>query len=158
MDNQDLDDLRKLIELFEAEPLVELEVEEDGRTIRLRSDEAFAPPSAPPPAAAPAPPVRHEEHAEAVHRAEPLPENWVAITSPMVGVFYRAPSPDAEPYVEEDDLVEEGDVVGIIEAMKVFNEITADVSGRIVRCVAENEQDVRVDSVLFLVERIGDGD
>jgi biotin carboxyl carrier protein len=75
----------------------------------------------------------------------------------MVGVFYRAPSPDAEPYVEDGDFVEEGDVVGIIEAMKVFNEITADVCGRIVRCVAENEQDVKVDSVLFLVERGGGG-
>jgi len=155
MQGQALDDLRKLIELFETEPLLELEVEEEGLRVLLRSDEAVGQQTHAHAALVPALPAAATEGAPARRRAEPLPENWVPILSPMVGIFYHAPSPGSPPYVEEGSYVEEGDVVGIIEAMKVFNEIVAEMVGKIVRVVAKNEQEVKVDEVLFLVEPVG---
>ncbi|MFQ6130709.1 MAG: acetyl-CoA carboxylase biotin carboxyl carrier protein [Armatimonadota bacterium] len=155
MEGNELDDVRKLIELFEEERLLELEVEEEGLRVLLRSDEAVAGEARTQAAAPLAPPAPHAE-APAPRRAEPLPENWVPILSPMVGIFYRSPSPESPPYVEEGSIVEEGEVVGIIEAMKVFNEIVAEVAGKIVRVVAQNEQEVKVDDVLFLVEPLAE--
>ena len=78
-------------------------------------------------------------------------DNIVTIRSPMVGTFYRAPSPDADPFVEEGDVVQEGDVLCIIEAMKVMNEIKAEFSGTIEKIVVENGQAVEYGEVLFLV-------
>ncbi len=73
----------------------------------------------------------------------------------MVGTFYRAPSPDADPYVRVGDIVEPGKVLCIIEAMKLMNEIEAEVKGRIVDIVAENAQPVEFGQVMFRIERIG---
>ncbi len=70
----------------------------------------------------------------------------------MVGTFYRAPSPDAEPYVREGDVIKEGQVLCIIEAMKLMNEIESKVSGRIIRVLAENGQPVEYGQPLFLIE------
>lgn len=152
MEGHELEDVRKLIELFEGEGLLELEVEEEGLKVLLRSDEAVSQQAQHRSASASALPAAPVEESAVSRRAEPLPENWVPILSPMVGIFYRAPSPESSHYVEEGDHVEEGDIVGIIEAMKVFNEIVAEVAGKIVRVVAQNEQEVKVDDVLFLVE------
>lgn len=146
---KDLDDIRRLIELMEREQLLELEVEEDGRRILLRSEQAVAADAAGVAAAplaevapAPAPPPQEEQ----------MPDNCVAVKSPMMGVFFRAPAPDADPFVNENDIVEVGDVLGLIEAMKVFNEIVAEVPGRVVKILANNEQEVKVDEVLFWIE------
>jgi acetyl-CoA carboxylase biotin carboxyl carrier protein len=70
----------------------------------------------------------------------------------MGGTFYRAPAPDADPYVEENSTVEVGQTVCIVEAMKLMNEIESDVSGRIARILVENAQPVEYGQVLFLVE------
>lgn len=86
--------------------------------------------------------------------AEQLPADIVPLLAPMNGVFYRAPSPDAPPYVEEGDVVERGQVVGLIEAMKVFSEIESPVNGVIVRIVVSNQQSVKADERLMLV-RVG---
>ncbi|MCS6968313.1 MAG: acetyl-CoA carboxylase biotin carboxyl carrier protein [Cytophagales bacterium] len=76
----------------------------------------------------------------------------VAIKSPMIGTFYRSPKPDSPPYVEVGDEVRKGQVVCIIEAMKLFNEIESEVEGRIVKVLVENAMPVEYDQELFLVE------
>jgi acetyl-CoA carboxylase biotin carboxyl carrier protein len=78
--------------------------------------------------------------------------NQVAITSPMVGTFYRAPAPDADPYVEVGDQVTVGQTVCIVEAMKLMNEIESEVKGRVVKILVENAQPVEYGQKLFLVE------
>jgi acetyl-CoA carboxylase biotin carboxyl carrier protein len=78
--------------------------------------------------------------------------NYVEITSPMVGTFYRAPAPEAPPYVTVGGRIEEGTVLCIIEAMKLMNELEADVSGTIVKIMVENAEPVEFGQVLFLVD------
>jgi acetyl-CoA carboxylase biotin carboxyl carrier protein len=84
--------------------------------------------------------------------APPAEDKLVPIKSPMVGTFYRAPAPDAKPYVEIGDLVEPGQVVCIIEAMKLMNEIESEVKGKIVKVPAENGKPVEFGQALFLIE------
>jgi acetyl-CoA carboxylase biotin carboxyl carrier protein len=85
---------------------------------------------------------------------ETHPANTVAIKSPIVGTFYRAPSPDAAVYVDIGDIVKPGQVVCIVEAMKLMNEIESDVSGKIVKILVKNEDPVEYNQELFLVEPI----
>lgn len=100
-------------------------------------------PAAPPAPSAPEPP-KEEKPAS--------PKKVEYIRSPMVGTFYRRPSPDKEPYVKVGDIIEKGQVVCIIEAMKLFNEIQAEVSGRVVRILVEDAQPVEYDQPLFEIE------
>ncbi|WP_266362216.1 acetyl-CoA carboxylase biotin carboxyl carrier protein [Tellurirhabdus rosea] len=101
---------------------------------------APAPASAPAPQAAPAAPAKADE------------SNYVTIKSPMIGTFYRSSSPDTPSFVEVGSEVKTGKVVCIIEAMKLFNEIESEVSGRIVKVLVENATPVEYDQPLFLVE------
>jgi len=90
--------------------------------------------------------------------APPAPEarsNLVHVTAPIVGVFYHAPDPSADPYVETGSVVEEGTVVGLVEAMKVFNEIVAEVRGRVVEIPADNEQLVNRGETLVVIDPLG---
>jgi acetyl-CoA carboxylase biotin carboxyl carrier protein len=80
------------------------------------------------------------------------PGNMVTVEAPMVGTFYRASSPTAEPYVREGDVVKEGQIVCIIEAMKLMNEIEAKVAGRVAKVLVENGQAVEYGQALFLIE------
>ncbi|MEO0141760.1 MAG: acetyl-CoA carboxylase biotin carboxyl carrier protein [candidate division WOR-3 bacterium] len=97
-----------------------------------------------------------EEEPEQKVTKEPVKKepskNLVSIRSPIVGTFYRAPAPDAPPYVEVGDIVKPGQVVCIVEAMKLMNEIESDVSGRIVQILVKNEEPVEYNQELFLVE------
>ncbi|MCZ6634062.1 MAG: acetyl-CoA carboxylase biotin carboxyl carrier protein [bacterium] len=79
-------------------------------------------------------------------------DRYHPVQSPMVGMFYRAPSPDAPAYVEEGDVVSPGQTLCIIEAMKIMNEIESDVKGRVVRVLIENESPVEYNTPLFLLE------
>ncbi len=88
---------------------------------------------------------------KAVSEPAPAEENLSEIKSPMVGTLYRAPSPGAKPYASMGDTVEPGQVVCIIEAMKLMNEIESEVSGKIVKILVENEQPVEFGQTLFLV-------
>jgi oxaloacetate decarboxylase alpha subunit len=121
----------------------ELEVTAGGRTVRISAHAGAAPASAVSAAvtAAPTPAV-----------APVGTEHLVAIVSPMVGTFYRAPAPDADPYAEVGDVVEVGQTVCIIEAMKLMNEIESEVKGRVVRILVENAQPVEYGQKLFLIE------
>ncbi|MGB3341528.1 MAG: acetyl-CoA carboxylase biotin carboxyl carrier protein [bacterium] len=80
-------------------------------------------------------------------------ENLVAIRSPIVGTFYRSPAPDAPPYVDIGDVVKPGQAVCIVEAMKLMNEIESDVTGKIVKILAKNEDPVEYNQELFMVEQ-----
>ena len=81
--------------------------------------------------------------------------NYVEVKSPMIGTFYRKPSPDKPEFVKVGDTIEKGDVVCVIEAMKLFNEIEAEVSGKIVKVIADDTTPVEYDQVLFLVDPKG---
>jgi acetyl-CoA carboxylase biotin carboxyl carrier protein len=147
MDPKDLRVLKALLRLMEAHDLEELEVADAVRRVRLRRRTDAAPTrarrAAGPggPATAAVSPVSPAETA-----------GLVPITSPMVGTFYRSPAPGADPYVREGDRVQKGTVVGIVEAMKLMNEIEAEVAGRIVQVTVENGHAVEFGQTLFLVE------
>ena len=145
----DLNALRELIELMGENDLVELEYEYGDLAVRLCKRVVAAPIAAVPAAAA-----RPAEQGAPVtaEAAEAADDQHLKITSPMVGTFYWSAGPDAEQFVSAGDTVNPDSVVCLIEAMKVFNEIKAGVSGTISRVCVENEAAVEFDQVLFLVE------
>ena len=105
-------------------------------------------------------PVAPKEAAP-VEKAAPAPEkkeeasNLIEFRSPMIGTFYRSSSPETDPFVKVGDTVEKGQVLCIVEAMKLFNEIESEVSGKIVKIMLENAQPVEYDQVLFLIDPNG---
>jgi acetyl-CoA carboxylase biotin carboxyl carrier protein len=144
-------EIRRLAELLREYGLSEVEVEREGVRIRLRRD---PPPAAAAPlgtagAAAPSPAAAAPVAAAA---EGPGDANLLAIEAPMVGTFYRAPSPEAQPFVRDGERVKKGQVVCIIEAMKLMNEIESKVAGRVVKVLAENAQPVEYGQPLFLLE------
>jgi len=147
----DLKELKALLRLMEGNDVEELEVEEGGRRVRIRRRPV--PGRVPPAAMIPAPTsvaTTGSPLAPTVAAAEA--SGLIPVESPMVGTFYRAPAPGAEPYVKEGDLIQKGTVVCIIEAMKLMNEIEAEVKGRVARILAENGQPVEFGQTLFLLE------
>lgn len=147
----DIRKVKKLIEMLEASNLGEIEIREGEESIRISrgNSMAAAPMMAPvshmPAAAAPAP-------SAAASAAEASAPSGHAVTSPMVGTFYRAPSPDAKPFVEVGSQVAVGDRLCIIEAMKMLNEIEADKAGTIKAILKENGQPVEYGEALFIIE------
>ncbi|NPA43067.1 MAG: acetyl-CoA carboxylase biotin carboxyl carrier protein [Chlorobi bacterium] len=108
------------------------------------------PPAQPAPQAVPAPAPAPQEEAP---QEETIDESkYVTINAPIIGTFYRRPAPDKPPFVEVGDIVKPGDVVCLIEAMKLFNEIESEVHGRIVKVLVEDATPVEYDQPLFLVE------
>jgi acetyl-CoA carboxylase biotin carboxyl carrier protein len=143
-DGERLEAIRRLLSLADAYGLAELEVEEDGLKILIRGAEMAAASESPRPDAASGTPSIDASAAER--------QRFHALLSPMTGVFYRSAGPDAPPFVEPEDLVEEGQAIGIIEAMKVFSEIPADRAGRIVEILAPDGQLVSQDDPLMLLD------
>ena len=140
----DIEPIRRLLELMKEHDLVELEMEQEGLAVRLRkagSEVQSVPAPAPPPTApqAPAP------------AKEPEEEETATIKAPMVGTFYVAPEPGTKPFVEIGDHVTEDTVVCVIEAMKVFNDIRAEMSGTIEKVLVKNGQAVEFGQPLFVV-------
>ncbi len=151
----EIDDIRKLVELMEERGVVELEMEDRKGKIRLVRENHRAPMVAqfiPPPLSLPAQPVPVTAPLAVERAAEPSSTTDTPIVSPMVGTFYRAPSPDSKPYVDVGSVVEKEDVVCIIEAMKMMNEIRAEVRGRVRKILVENGQPIEYDQPLFLLE------
>lgn len=146
----DIRKIKKLIELLEDSGLSELEIHEGEESVRLSRAPPNPPPAPAAPQPAPAPAPAASPAAEAADEGEQLPEGQV-VRSPMVGTFYGSPSPDAEPYVTVGQRVESGDTLCIIEAMKMFNHIEAEVSGKVVKILVENGQPVEYDQPLFVV-------
>jgi acetyl-CoA carboxylase biotin carboxyl carrier protein len=155
----DIRKVKKLIELLEESSLTEIEIVEGEESVRLsRGGHAPAAPMqyyAPPPAGAPAPASAPAESASSAlppspSQEESVPEGEI-VRAPMVGTFYEASSPEAEAFVSKGQQVKEGDTLCIIEAMKMFNQIEADVSGTVVAILAENGQPVEFDQPLFVI-------
>jgi oxaloacetate decarboxylase alpha subunit len=97
--------------------------------------------------------VTTEKEEKGVSRQEVSGREIVEVKSPMVGVFYSAPEPDAPPFVQVGTRVQKGQTLGIIEAMKLMNEITSEISGRVVKILVENSQPVEYGQVLFHIEK-----
>ncbi len=144
----DLKEIRALVRLMEGGDLEELEVAEGDRRIRIRRRSSDGLPVI----RTGAPAQSGAKVATAPGVAAPDTAGLLPIASPMVGTFYRAPAPGAEPYVKEGDSIQKGTVVCIVEAMKLMNEIESEVAGRIVRVMAENGKPVEFGQPLFLVE------
>ncbi|HSK11882.1 MAG TPA: acetyl-CoA carboxylase biotin carboxyl carrier protein [Phnomibacter sp.] len=157
----DIKQVHELVKIINKTNIAEISIEEEGLKITIKQKEDPAPqviaapaqttyipapapaPAAAPAAAAPAAPVK---------AAEPAADNLVTIKSPMIGTFYRSPSPDTPSFVNIGDDVHVGKVVCIVEAMKLFNEIESEVKGRIVKVLVEDASPVEYDQPLFLVD------
>ena len=150
----DIRKVKKLIELLEESGVAEIEIKEGEESVRISRNSpqpvqqpAMMPAAAPAAPQAPAAPTTDAPSGEAA--AEPSGET---INSPMVGTFYRASSPEASPFVEVGTTVKKGDTLCIIEAMKMFNQIEAEVDGTIKSILVENGQPVEYDQPLFVIE------
>jgi oxaloacetate decarboxylase alpha subunit len=155
-----LKEIKELIELMKNTDISELEIERSGVKVRLRKggDVTFHP-SMPrmeyPPAAIVAPAVTVVPAPEAVSEktTEPVNTNMIKVTSPIVGTFYRSSSPDKPAYVEVGDIVKKGQVLCIIEAMKLMNEIESEGAGKIVQILVESGAPVEYGEPLFVIEQ-----
>lgn len=163
----DIGEIQKLIRMIERSPINEFELVENDLKIRISKNGASGsvtmvsapqmPSMAPMGYPTQAPIVQAALAAVPAAASAPAPApsaNLVDIKAPMVGTFYRAPSPDTDPYVRVGDIVEPGKVLCIIEAMKLMNEIEAEFKGRVVDVLAENAQPVEFGQVMFRIERI----
>ena len=145
-------ELKEMINLMQEHGLVELEIEKNGFKIRLKKgaggtivqEELYSPPKAVKSEKASDSPSSHQITAEA---------GVTIIRSPMVGTFYSSPAPDVDPYVSRGQEVKSGDVLCIIEAMKLMNEIKSDISGKVVDVLVENGQPVEFDQPLFKIQK-----
>lgn len=156
----DLRKIKKLIDLLEESNLNEIEIKEGEESVRLsRGGNFVATAVAAAPAihtvAAPAPSMPMQSPVEAATGGSPktgpeLPEGQV-VRAPMVGTFYASPAPDKPPFVSVGDTVKVGDTLGIIEAMKMFNPIEAEVSGTVLAIQCESGQPVEFDQPMFVI-------
>lgn len=150
--------LRRLAQIVTEHGLSELTVEEDGTKVTVKAGEAVAP--APMTVSVPAHPhvlpaaqtPAYSQTAVTVPTAPAHSANRIALESPMVGVFYRSPSPEDPPFVVVGDLVRIGQAVGLIEAMKVYSEVPSEVAGRIVEMPVESGKLVQQGQALLYVE------
>jgi len=160
----DLNYLKKLIKIIDTSSISEIEIEEEGKRIKLSKPRpkvlANVSPLNVPLSAATA----VNEEASALRKpAEEKPseeiiipftkENIAEVKAPMVGTFYRAPAPEADAYVNVGSIVSPGSILCIIEAMKLMNEIESEVSGKIIKILVENAQPVEYNQPLFLIEK-----
>jgi len=162
------DDLRRLAKLVEENGLSELRYEEGDLRVTLRTEAYFRRPAPPAVAIAhgvlPANPAELNTAAdagalpyaeEAGDSAEEAGPAGTPIEAPIMGVFYRAQSPETPPFVEIGDTVEVGQTIGLIEAMKVFSEVKAEIAGRVTAVFAQNRQLVQPGDVLLLLDQEG---
>lgn len=168
----DQQSIKALIELVDKSNIGEVKIEQGNFKLTIRHKDyhpkgviqttiasapasytsANAPVHAPVAQSIPSP----ESESTKVETAETAPKvntsNYLTVKSPMIGTFYRSPSPDQEAYVKVGDTVKKGDVLGIIEAMKLFNEIESEFSGTIVKVLVENATAIEYDQPLYLID------
>jgi len=143
------EEICQLIELVGSSGVAVVEIEHAGSRVRVEGRlQTAAAPQIPAPAEAAATADTPPAPSEAAAAAD---EDVHAVKSPIVGTFYRAPNPDADPYVKVGDFVEQGQTLCIVEAMKLMNEIESDISGTIVKVLPENAQPVEYGEQLFAV-------
>jgi len=179
VDRATLKELKDLIQLFKKQGVSEFRLEQEEKGVKLhvvmtRQDQnpqmlsvtpvvqmpaqsAPAPEALSVPVSTPAPEIREsaagaDNEAPATEESTTKEEHLLVIKSPMVGTFYRAPAPDADPYVEVDTEVEEETVLCIVEAMKLMNEIKSEIRGKIAEICAQNGQPVEYGQALFKIQ------
>lgn len=143
-------EIKELIELMNENELAEIEVEDEGGKIKLKKAGANPPQTFQPPMAGQQPPLAQYPAGAPSAEAAPAP-NLQTIKSPMVGTFYSAPAQDAEPYVKVGSAVEVGQVVCIVEAMKLMNEIKSEIRGTVAELHVQNGDPIEFGQVLFSV-------
>ncbi len=156
----ELQDIFKLIDVVNNSKITEIEIEKEGFKLKIKKEKELVVQQAVSQSLTSKASFQPElsETVEGTSKEMPeeeeeeFPPHLEVIRSPIVGTFYRAPSPDAPPYVEEGDVVEKGQVLCIVEAMKIMNEIESDVKGKIVKILVENAQPVEYGQPLFLIE------
>ena len=152
LSGQQTSHIQELIDLLKKNNLTELELEREGLRIRVRNEIAVK---------AVTTTVADQGTSGLTAASQPTgatgvqtedTTGMITIASPIVGTFYRSPSPDADPYVEEGDYVKKGQVLCIVEAMKLMNEIESEVNGRVTKILAESTKPVEYGQALFLVD------
>ena len=148
----DFDEIKQILEIMRAHELAEFEYERDGLRIRLKKGSSANPPAAQPvPAYNPPAPIA-TPGAPAVERGEADALQLAVVKSPVVGTFYRSADPGAPPFMQIGDTVTKGQVLCIIEAMKLMNEITSEYDGEVVNIFVENGQPVQYGEQLFAIK------
>ncbi len=143
----ELEDLKGLIELLKETDITELLVEKDGTKVKIKREKIFSSLEIP---AQKAPAIQET----IIKEAEDETQRLITVTSPIVGTFYRSPSPDAPSFVEAGMRIKKGQVLCIIEAMKLMNEIESETDGIVVKALVENGQPVEYGEPLFLIEPV----
>jgi acetyl-CoA carboxylase biotin carboxyl carrier protein len=160
-----LQDIKQLIRVMEKSDIGEIEIEEEGRKIRISKNSSVKQPPVilssekniiphtinVDSSVQSADQANTETHAGIEQKVST--DNFDKVFSPMVGTFYRAPAPDADPYIEVGDSVKIGQTLCIIEAMKLMNEIQSEVNGIVKKIMVDNAQPVEYNQVLFLIEK-----
>ena len=149
----DLNLIKKLIKILETSEVTDLEIEENGTRVKLakkvRVMQSVSIPQAPV-----AEPINQQTAVSAAEDKKSADTNagLHEIKSPIVGTFYRAPTPDADAYIQVGDTISSGTVLCIVEAMKLMNEIESDVSGKVIKILVENGKPVEYNQPLFLIQ------
>lgn len=142
----ELDDLKELIELLKETDITELQVEKNGTKVRIKREKMLSPME-----------ISVQKFGslqEKVTQEAEEETRLITVTSPIVGTFYRAPSPEAAPFVEVGSKVKKGQVLCIVEAMKLMNEIESEADGIVIKVLVENGQPVEYGEPLFLIEPV----
>ncbi len=143
----ELDEIRSLIDMLKDTDVTELQIEGEGSKLRIKREKYMV---ASDQSSAAAPSVAPETRENSVN--QPPDKNMYNITSPIVGIFHRSPSPESAPFVDIGSIVRKGQVMCIVEAMKLMNEIESDTDGTVARILVENGQPVEYGEPLFLIE------
>lgn len=143
----ELEDLKELIELLKGTDITEVQIEKEGTKVKIRREKILS--SLDIPALRPS-----GIHEKIIAETEEEAQRLVTITSPIVGTFYRSSTPDANPYIEIGSAVKKNQVLCIVEAMKLMNEIESETDGIIVKILVENGQPVEYGEPLFLIEPV----
>ncbi len=151
MKSEQREEIQELVEILTKQNLTEIEVERSDLRIRVRRETAVT--SSPSRGVSPSHATEPSQRPETIEESTEMDSSQLlTVTSPIVGTFYRSSSPDAEPYVEEGDVVNRGQILCIVEAMKLMNEIESEVDGRIVKVLVESESGVEYGQPLFVID------
>lgn len=149
----DLNLIKKLIKIFDSSDITDLEIEQEGFKVKIakkiRSSQGASRPHVVLP---PAHETGELSETAQLKESETKVNTQHEIRSPIVGTFYRAPAPDADPYVQVGDVITKGSVLCIIEAMKLMNEIESDIDGRVIKILVDNGKPVEFNQPLFWIQ------
>lgn len=145
-------EIKEMVNLMNDNGLIELEIEKDGMRIRLKKMGAETGVAGGPIVIERERLIKEQPKEETLEIVEKAATTTVEIKAPMVGTFYRAPSPEAPPYVEVGQIIELGQVICIIEAMKLMNEIKSEIRGKILEVLVDNTEPVEFGQPMFLIE------